>query len=565
MDKKPASLFKQHLEEQALKRIILLVIVGCLLFCIPIFWLNNLVQNLSIEEHLDFLNCRFDQIYADVTAYLENRENQELFMRRLTGVSNGKEVQYSVNKYNYASPVRLHIILMDRQRKIIYTSFSETALNLHRIEFNKIVADNALKAEAPIYSTVYYFSGDRSECVYAKPLYQKGELIGFVTVYLNGNDWGSLFSEYQYDCIITNLDGSIIYYTKNVFLPERNTNKYKMDPARRFLTVQGNRYRLGTRILADKDVIFYSLVYSPRNSLYIIIGLLTIVLLGYIWLAMFRKLSQMMAEKNAQSVDALVREIRILRYEDNKHVIQLQTGDEFEEIATQINKMVKSINDLNKRNTDLIQLNSMIEMRNLQMQINPHFIYNTLDNIKYLILEEPRKAMYLLERFTHILRYSINNTKEDVALAEDMGYIEDYLLIQKTRFDDRFKVKIEIAPECHRCKIPKLLLQPLLENSIKYGFQKKMELAIEIKGWLADGYLYLQVKDDGPGVAPEKLAVLRRMIVSEEIRTEHNGLQNISRRLILKYGDECGLFLDSEEGKSFTVTAKLRCGGRKDV
>ncbi|NLW59159.1 MAG: histidine kinase [Firmicutes bacterium] len=565
MDKKPASLFKQHLEEQALKRIILLVIVGCLLFCIPIFWLNNLVQNLSIEEHLDFLNCRFDQIYADVTAYLENRENQELFMRRLTGVSNGKEVQYSVNKYNYASPVRLHIILMDRQRKIIYTSFSETALNLHRIEFNKIVADNALKAEAPIYSTVYYFSGDRSECVYAKPLYQKGELIGFVTVYLNGNDWGSLFSEYQYDCIITNLDGSIIYYTKNVFLPERNTNKYKMDPARRFLTVQGNRYRLGTRILADKDVIFYSLVYSPRNSLYIIIGLLTIVLLGYIWLAMFRKLSQMMAEKNAQSVDALVREIRILRYEDNKHVIQLQTGDEFEEIATQINKMVKSINDLNKRNTDLIQLNSMIEMRNLQMQINPHFIYNTLDNIKYLILEEPRKAMYLLERFTHILRYSINNTKEDVALAEDMGYIEDYLLIQKTRFGDRFKVKIEIAPECHRCKIPKLLLQPLLENSIKYGFQKKMELAIEIKGWLADGYLYLQVKDDGPGVAPEKLAVLRRMIVSEEIRTEHNGLQNISRRLILKYGDECGLFLDSEEGKSFTVTAKLRCGGRKDV
>lgn len=126
-----------------------------------------------------------------------------------------------------------------------------------------------------------------------------------------------------------------------------------------------------------------------------------------------------------------MREIRILRYEDNKHVIQLQTGDEFEEIATQINKMVKSINDLNKRNTDLIQLNSMIEMRNLQMQINPHFIYNTLDNIKYLILEEPRKAMYLLERFTHILRYSINNTKEDVALAEDMGYIEDYLLIQK--------------------------------------------------------------------------------------------------------------------------------------
>lgn len=565
MEKKPTSLFKKHLEEQALRRIVLLVIIGCLLFCIPTFGLNYLVQYLSVEEHLDFLNRRFDEIYEDVTTYLEDRENQALFIRRITGAANGKEVQYSLSKYNYTSPVRLNIILMNRQREIIHTSFSAETLNLHRTEFNKIVADNALKVETPIYSTVYFFSGDRSECVYAKPLYQKGELVGFVTVYLNGNDWGSLFSEYQYDCIITNLDGAIIYHTKSAFLPERNTNKYKVDPAQRFITVQDNRYRLGTRSLTDKNVILYSLVYSPRNSLYVIIGIITIVLLGYIWLVMFRKLAQMMAEKNAESVDALVREIRILRYENNEHIIQIETGDEFEEIATQINKMVKSINDLNTRNTDLIKLNSMIEMRNLQMQINPHFIYNTLDNIKYLILEEPKKAMYLLERFTHILRYSINNTKADVALAEDMEYIEDYLFIQKTRFGERFKVRMEIAPECGRCTIPKLLLQPLIENSIKYGFQKKMELSIEIKGWLAGEYLFLQVKDDGPGVSAERLATLRRMIVSEEIKTEHNGLQNISRRLILKYGNECGLFIDSEEGKSFTVTAKLLCRGKKDV
>jgi two-component system sensor histidine kinase YesM len=565
MGKKPTSLFKIQLEEQALKKIIFLVIIGCLLFCLPIFGVNYLDQYFSMEAHLDFLNHKFDNVYADVTTYLEDKGNEDLFMRRITGLSNGNEVQYSIIKHNFASPVRLQLILMDREREIIYTSFSAEDMNLHRTEFTKIVAENALKANTPLYSTVYYFSGDRSECVYAKPLYQEGELVGIVTVYLNGHDWGNLFSEYQYDCIITDLDGAIIYYTKKVFLPERNTNKYKAQPAKGLITVQDNRYRIRTRVLTDQNAILYSLVYSPGNALAIIVGVVTITILGGIWLVMFRKLSQMMAEKSAQSVDALVREIRILRHEDNEHIIQIDTEDEFEEIATQINKMVKSINDLNTRNTDLIKLNSMIEMRNLQTQINPHFIYNTLDNIKYLILEDPQKAAHLLEKFTHILRYSINNTKKEVSLGEDIGYIEDYLYIQKTRFGERFKCSMEIEPECGKCTIPKLLLQPLIENSIKYGFQKKMELSIEIRCWRQDDFLLMRVQDDGPGVSLETLAALRSMIVSEEIKTEHNGLQNLCRRIILKYGNGCGLFIDSEEGKSFTVTAKLLCRGKKDV
>lgn len=565
MGKKPASLFKKQLEEQALKKIIFLVVIGCLLFCLPIFGLNYLDQHFSMEAHLDFLHHKFDQVYRSVAAYLGDKENEELFIRRIKGLSSGNEVQYSISKQNFAGPVRLQLILMNREREIIYASFSEEDMNLHRTEFTRIVADNALKANSPLYNTVYYFSGDRSEYVYAKPLYQEGKLVGIVTAYLNGHDWDQLFSEYQYDCIITDLDGAIIYYTKNVFLPERNTNKYKAQPAKGLIAVADNPYRIRTRVLTDQNAILYSLVYSPGNALVIIIGVVTISILGGIWLVMFRKLSQLMAEKSAQSVDALVREIRILRHEDNEHIIQLNTEDEFEEIATQINKMVKSINDLNTRNTDLIKLNSMIEMRNLQTQINPHFIYNTLDNIKYLILEEPKKAVHLLEKFTHILRYSINNAKKEVSLAEDIGYIEDYLDIQKTRFGERFKCSMEIEPECGKCTIPKLLLQPLIENSIKYGFQKKMELSIEIRCWREGDYLLMRVQDDGPGVSPETLATLRSMIVSEEIKTAHNGLQNLCRRIILKYGNGCGLFIDSEEGRSFTVTAKLLCRGKKDV
>ncbi|MEM1484509.1 histidine kinase [Oscillospiraceae bacterium PP1C4] len=559
------SLFQKQLEKEALQKIIILVIMGCLLFCIPIFGLNFLNLHFNVDEHLNYLNRTFDKVHDNMVGYLGSTENENAFLRCIAGNSNGKEVQYSISKHNVVSPVRMNLILMNWNKEIVYTSFSEENMNLHRIEFNKIVADNVLKTNESIYNAVYYFSGDNSEYVFSKPLYKDEMLTGFVTVYLNGNDWSKLFSDYQYDNIITNLNGDIIYCSKNGFLPDRNNNKFKEEPTRHVITINGIRYLTSARILEDGKVVLYSFIYSSENSLYIVIGVLTIIFLGIIWFVMFLKLSQMMAAKNAQSVGALVDEIRIIRHRDNKHIIQIDTGDEFEEIAAQINKMIKSINELNTRNTDLIKLNSMIEIRNLQTQINPHFIYNALDNIKYLILTDAEKAVHLIEKFTHILRYSINNTKQDVFLSEDIAYIEDYLLIQKTRFGDRFLCSMEIDKCCNRYKIPKLLLQPLIENSIKYGFKKKMNLAVRIKGWCEGKYLWMSVDDDGPGVSKAMLETLRKMIVSEEIKTEHNGLQNLSRRIILEYGETCGLFIDSVEGKSFTVTVKLLRRGESDV
>ncbi len=562
---KTKSIFQKQLEKQALKKIILLVIVGCLLFCIPIFGLNYLNLHFNVNEHLNFLNRTFDKAYNNTAEFLKSPENEKAFVRCITTASDGREVQYSLSKHNVVGPVRINLILMNRNRNIVYTSFSEDNMNLHRIEFNKIVADNVLKNPTSIYNTVYYFPGEHSEYVFSKPLYADGNLIGFIAVYLNGNDWSKLFSDYQYDSIITNLNGDIIYCSKSGFLPERNTNKFKEEINRHVITINGIRYLSSARILQDKKAVLYSFIYSSENSLYIVTGVVTIIFLGSIGLVMFLKLSQMMAAKNAESVGVLVDEIRIIRHGNNQHIIQINTGDEFEEIALQINKMIKSINELNTRNTDLIKLNSMIEMRNLQTQINPHFIYNTLDNIKYLILSDGEKAAYLIEKFTHILRYSINNTKQDVYLWEDILYIQDYLYIQRTRFGDRFLCSIEIDPCCNEYKVPKLLLQPLIENSIKYGFKKKMNLSVSIKGWCDGKYLWLSVKDDGPGVSNDTLETLQKLIVSEEIKTEHNGLQNLCRRIILEYGTTCGLFIDSTEGESFTVTAKLLRKGESNV
>ena len=556
---KPQNMFKRQLEKQALRQVVLLVLVGCLLFCIPVFGMNYLGQRFRREEHMTYLTGVVQQVYDSTVAYLDDSDNTARFLRCTGGAGDGREVQYSLSKYNVDSPVKLDLVLIDTDENVAYTSYDATQMNLHREAFSRIVATNAAQAGRGVYSAVYFFPGAGAQWVLAKPLYQQDELRGFVLAYLNGSDWGALISEYQYDSIITDLTGNIIYSSKSAFLPQRNTNKFKAETAWHAVQVNGLRYMAGGKVLADRRVVVYSFLYTPENIPFILIGVLTIAFLGALWFLMFLNLSREMARKTAGSVEALVGEMRIIRHGDSGHRIQINTGDEFEEIAEQINRMVKSVNELNTRNTDLIRLNGMIEMRNLQTQINPHFIYNTLDNIKYLITAQPETAARLMERFTHILRYSINNTKQDVLFSEDIVYIEDYLAIQKTRFGERFSYTMQLAPECSRCMVPKLLLQPLLENSIKYGFQKKMTVAVQIRGWCEGAHFFLQVRDDGPGLPINQLHALRQAMVSEGVRTEHNGLQNLCRRILLEYGKGCGLFIESEEDKSFTVTAKLLC------
>ena len=182
------------------------------------------------------------------------------------------------------------------------------------------------------------------------------------------------------------------------------------------------------------------------------------------------------------------------------------------------------------------------------------------DALRYLISQYNVSALVelqLIGRFIGILRYSINNTKHNVTVEEDLRHLQDYLVIQSTRFGSNFSYTIKIGEDCREFIIPKLLLQPLLENSIKYGFKKKPSIHIEVRGWCRADALYFSVKDNGGGVEEETLVQLRELLQSEEINIEHNGLQNINRRIRLGYGGDSGLTIDSTEGKGFSVLLKL--------
>ena len=553
------SRFQQELEQSVSRKLISSLLLGCLLFCIAIAVVNALNQNARREDHLESVASTFHEVYNNTSAFLLDAGHTELFLSELR--KDQDNLRYLISHYNVSALVEIQLILTDSEGNVRFTTFSEGEMNLHRQEFNGIAVDNACHLMRAVYTTVYHFRANSSEYVMIHPLYRDGEYQGAAAVYLNENDWTKLFSQYQYDAILTKSNGDVIACSNSSFLSQKNANKYLPADAAQYVRVNGNRYLRSSRSLENGTVLAYSFIYSPTNYSYLFVGLLLIVLLGLSWAAMFARIMHAMTEQMVKSVDTLVREIRIIRKEDPDHIIEIDTGDEIEEIARQVNKMVRSIQELSQRNIALAEVNNRMEMQNLQAQINPHFIYNTLDNIRYLIPTDPQRAQQLIGRFIGILRYSINNTKHNVTVKDDLKYLQDYLVIQSTRFGANFSYEIDIDDACMEFIIPKLLLQPLLENSIKYGFQKKPCIHIRVRGWLEEDALYFTVEDNGGGVDETMLEQLRDILRSDEVNIEHNGLQNINRRIWLGYGGDSGLTIDSTEGEGFTVKLKLRLGG----
>jgi signal transduction histidine kinase len=178
-------------------------------------------------------------------------------------------------------------------------------------------------------------------------------------------------------------------------------------------------------------------------------------------------------------------------------------------------------------------LAAQAELKALRAQINPHFLFNSLNTIASLIASDPSKAEESIERLAEIFRYALTaSDKEFVTLKDELEFIESYLEIEKARFGERLQINRDIPPEIMTILIPSLVLQPLVENSIKHGSDDNGKMSIEIRA-LRDGSLVrIMVKDTGKGVPDE---------IKKGLYTAGTGLRNVSERLHRVYGERYGL------------------------
>ena len=206
------------------------------------------------------------------------------------------------------------------------------------------------------------------------------------------------------------------------------------------------------------------------------------------------------------------------------------------------------------------------QLQALQAQINPHFMYNTLQVIGGMSLKKQAPEIYTVTTaLSDIMRYTLNFSGEMVCLREEIHYLQSYLMIQDERFGNRIELVLDITRDLMDCRIPKLILQPILENSFEHGLSNKSgKWSICLRGQLTDKKdLLLTVNDNGIGIPFDKLKELQEMLLNDAeniLKAEsHIGLCNVNSRIRLKYpGDNYGVTINSRIGEGTTVKVLLK-------
>lgn len=221
----------------------------------------------------------------------------------------------------------------------------------------------------------------------------------------------------------------------------------------------------------------------------------------------------------------------------------------------EIGQLYQSFNEMNVRLLQFIEKNAVMnkkekeyQMQILNAQINPHFIYNTLDTLKWMAMAVPAPDICrLILSFSDILRYSISKKETVVSIREEISCIRNYLNIYEERYEVSFG-SFQIDERIYPYRTFKMLLQPIVENCIVHGFKQTMEGArIEVVGELKGEDAVLCIRDNGVGISAERISYILSM------DSDRVGLSNINQRLKLLYGEEYGLQIFSEKGKGTAI------------
>jgi two-component system LytT family sensor kinase len=185
----------------------------------------------------------------------------------------------------------------------------------------------------------------------------------------------------------------------------------------------------------------------------------------------------------------------------------------------------------------------------LTSQINPHFLFNTLNSVSSLIRTDPNQARIMVLKLSNILRRLLRKHDNFSALREEISFIDDYLAIEVVRFGDKLRFEKEVAADTLDMLVPSMLLQPLIENCVKHGLSSKVEGGtIRLRSWRVDSRLMLWVEDDGVGIPESKLATLREQGI---------GVSNVSERLNVLFGNDHKMSIDSQPGHGTRIEIEI--------
>lgn len=399
----------------------------------------------------------------------------------------------------------------------------------------------------------FHSTSDGSYIIYAGRKIKdisSGESLGYFVIELKPVIYDFILEDI--DILVTDSNGKIVYANnnsnaKNIYEEGNNGNQYTVT---KYNTIYGwtlLQYSYNNWLITEiMDTA------KPIIKVSIIVFLIAIILSIFISYTIIKPL---------KILDIAMRKVREGDYNQK---ITLSGSGELVRLESTFNIMVDRIRFLiDKVYEEKIQKLDA-EFKALQSQVNPHFLYNTLESISSLAeIYNFSKISRMVENLSGVFRYTINQSDKYVLLKDEITHVKNYIELEKINYEN-INVFINIPDYLLKEKVLKVILQPIVENCFHHAFQDEEEKELIIRVYKDKKYLYIEIKDNGVGIKKERLKILSeklegnlRLDDTNEERKRSIGLYNINKRLKMFYGDDSGLKIQSFFGKFTIVTLKI--------
>lgn len=467
--------------------------------------------------------------------------------------------------------LRSNCFVLDRDGKICLSTISHVPgyLAPDSFPYTNLARHMAQSPE----ETVVEWSGLTQKRDYGMYLGQavmeEGQIAGFVVAVLSGDTLSQVMAQQENSALHSVAVNPFGYpFTDNV--EPWQLEHGKLHPALRQgegkVKLDGRtQYVSSQEILEGRAAVYTMTDVGYLDEIFLREGAMLLILCTGISLLLLAA-SRRIARKKSDVLDQMIVAIQNVRKGNLHDRLLVDTGDEFQIFAEEYNRMLTELEKLMELNKEIGRRTAISEIKQLESQFNPHFLFNTLSSIRYMIEIDPKQAQQMMAALCKILRYSIKTLDSQTTLAEDWQYTQQYLSILKSRFGQRLFCKTQITPEAMDCLVPKLLLQPIIENAVTYGFGQTEVLHLEIQAAVEAGLLSMTITNDGDPIDPERLGQIRDRLAGLDTTGRSIGLYNIHRRIQLMYGSGYGVTIASTEqtGTVVKIAFPARRGDEND-
>ncbi|WP_066188393.1 MULTISPECIES: cache domain-containing sensor histidine kinase [Gracilibacillus] len=471
---------------------------------------------------------------------------------------------------------RIHNTLEPRETNIVLLSnyldtFTTNYVNWEVTGTELLEHELTTRAEANEHDIVYQF--ESSEITNHIPMFiaskalryqTSDDIFGYLFLSIRESDLRSIYEGYTSDgndLLLLDGDGTIISSSQTNWLGESSPS---LLAGINDLSSQQENYQAVD--VFDQNYLFFA-EYIPNLDLYLVnlidheqitsnlISTKEILLIS-VSIAVFALIfSFLILRKMTISLSQIVHNISdMARYQFTRS-LPVKGGYESRKIATAFNYMLNELRDYVNILLNTQEKQRKAELTALQHQINPHFIYNTLTSIKFMIKQQQNdKAMVTMDSFISILQASLKTIEKTTTVEEEVEILRHYVQINHARYGDQIQVSFLVAPDCLSLQIPRLIIQPFIENAFFHGFVQKKRGFIKILIAQKEGMLVCEIMDNGDGMKQTK--DLSRLKNKKQL-FNGIGIKNVHERIQLLYGHHYGVDVISEPHQGTTVTMTL--------